>query len=292
MKTVRIITHNGRFHADDVSAVAVLDLVFKSAIEVSRTRDEAVIAAGDIVLDVGGKNDGEKHFDHHQPEGGGVRENGIPYASFGLIWKKFGKELVSDAVAEKFDRVFVQPVDALDNGVQIYDTKFPGVRPFSFDSFVYAANPTWKEDEDTRDQKFMETVKLMRQIIERELLFLTHEEEAKEKVMKNYEEAEDKRIVVLDTNYPYHEVLASLPEPIFAVYKSPQQGSWHVGSVPQSDARFEIRKQLPAAWAGLRDEELQKVSGVADALFCHRKLFMGTAGSKEGAIAMVKKALS
>ena len=35
-----------------------------------RSRDPQVLATGDIVLDVGGKNDGVKNFDHHQRGGG------------------------------------------------------------------------------------------------------------------------------------------------------------------------------------------------------------------------------
>jgi uncharacterized UPF0160 family protein len=53
-----------------------------------------------------------------------------------------------------------------------------------------------------------------------------------------------------------------------------------------------IRKNFPAAWAGLRDEELAKVSGVADAQFCHRALFTIAAKSKEGAIKMTQLALN
>jgi uncharacterized UPF0160 family protein len=53
MKTVA--THSGGFHADDVFAVATFQLLLgKENIQVIRTRDEAVIAAADYVVDVGG----------------------------------------------------------------------------------------------------------------------------------------------------------------------------------------------------------------------------------------------
>ncbi len=41
-----IATHSGKFHADDVWAVAVLDLVFPDS-DLVRTRDPEVIAAAD-----------------------------------------------------------------------------------------------------------------------------------------------------------------------------------------------------------------------------------------------------
>jgi uncharacterized UPF0160 family protein len=41
----------------------------------------------------------------------------------------------------------------------------------------------------------------------------------------------------------------------------------------------------------LKDEELQKISGVSDATFCHRGLFLAGAKSKEGAIKLAEIAL-
>jgi uncharacterized UPF0160 family protein len=52
-----------------------------------------------------------------------------------------------------------------------------------------------------------------------------------------------------------------------------------------------MRKPLPTAWGAKHDEELVAVSGVADAAFCHRRLFMCTARSKEGALKLAELAL-
>ena len=107
-KQMRIVTHSGGFHADDAFAVAALLLYREKTAgiaEVVRTRDPAVIAGGDFVVDVGGEYDEARNrFDHHQPGGAGVRPNGVPYASFGLVWKKFGAALSgSVAIAERID---------------------------------------------------------------------------------------------------------------------------------------------------------------------------------------------
>jgi uncharacterized UPF0160 family protein len=40
------------------------------------------------------------------------------------------------------------------------------------------------------------------------------------------------------------------------------------------------------------NEELAQVTGVADAVFCHNKLFMAVAKSKEGAIKLAELALA
>jgi uncharacterized UPF0160 family protein len=49
---------------------------------------------------------------------------------------------------------------------------------------------------------------------------------------------------------------------------------------------------FPDSWAGKRDAELVKATGVADAIFCHNNRFMMVAGSKEGALALAELALS
>lgn len=54
---------------------------------------------------------------------------------------------------------------------------------------------------------------------------------------------------------------------------------------------FVPRCPLPEAWAGLRDEALALVSGVEDAIFCHRARFIASALSLEGAQKMVALAL-
>ncbi len=90
------VTHCGSFHTDDVFACATLSLYFKKnnlKYKLIRTRDDNIIKKADYVFDVGGIYDPKiDRFDHHQYGGAGKRENNIPYASFGLVWKKFGPE--------------------------------------------------------------------------------------------------------------------------------------------------------------------------------------------------------
>jgi uncharacterized UPF0160 family protein len=46
-KTPRIVTHSGTFHADELLAVAALEISFKGApYELIRSRDEEVIKTG------------------------------------------------------------------------------------------------------------------------------------------------------------------------------------------------------------------------------------------------------
>src|SRR5438045_3914082 len=86
-------THDKEFHADDTFAVATMKMAGLVSRAI-RTRDPAKLATADFRIDVGGKyNPDTGDYDHHQEGGGGVRENGIPYASFGLTWKSYGAKL-------------------------------------------------------------------------------------------------------------------------------------------------------------------------------------------------------
>src|SRR5437870_4306790 len=89
-----IATHSGKFHADDVWAVMVLDLVFPGC-EIIRTRDAEQIRQADFAVDVGGIWDAQAgRFDHHQKGFQSARESGVVYASAGLVWKAHGARCV------------------------------------------------------------------------------------------------------------------------------------------------------------------------------------------------------
>jgi uncharacterized UPF0160 family protein len=47
---------------------------------------------------------------------------------------------------------------------------------------------------------------------------------------------------------------------------------------------MKVRKPLPESWAGLRDEELRRASGIAGAIFCHKGRFISIWETKEAAI--------
>ncbi len=296
-KKIKVVTHNSRFHADDVFAVATLDLAFDGKIKVTRTRDEELIEKADIVLDVGNVYDAEKNrFDHHQKEGAGVRENGIPYASFGLIWKHFGRRLCNDRVWQYIENKIVQSIDAGDNGITTFSiNETYGVSPYLAQSMLYSFMPSWKEKEDF-DEAFFKAVKFVKQILEREILRATHSFEAEEFVLKAYEKAEDKRIVVLDKEWQFSDedvsrVLFEKTDVLFSIRYREESDQWSVKGIRIKIDDFPVRKQFPAEWGGLRDEELQKVSGVEDAVFCHRGLFLAVAKSLGGAKKLAEKAI-
>ncbi len=66
---------------------------------------------------------------------------------------------------------------------------------------------------------------------------------------------------------------------------------WRVSAVPNKSPNFTSRKALPEPWRGLRGEQLQVLTGVADAVFVHPSGFIGGARSFEGALQLASLAI-
>ncbi|HEY4493952.1 MAG TPA: MYG1 family protein [Candidatus Paceibacterota bacterium] len=294
---IKLITHNGSFHADDIFAAATLSLMLEvegQDFEVVRTRDEEEIKNAEYVFDVGGVHDPETNrFDHHQLGGAGKHANGIELASFGLVWKKFGAELCgSKAVAELIENKLVSPIDAADNAVELVDFKNE-VKPYFIQNAFRAFRPSWKlASEETLLLGFLQCVKMAKDILANEIELGRDGAEAQEAINACYENTKDKKIIVFDRKYPWEEQIFKYSEPLFVIFPRPSGGLWGAEAVPAELYTFQRRKSFPEKWAGLRDLELQKITGVEDAVFCHRGRYMVVAGSKEGAIALANKALA
>ena len=152
-------------------------------------------------------------------------------------------------------------------------------------------HPTWKEENVSLDDVFISCVQLAKKILAREIIQARDTIEAEDAVISAYENAKDKRIIVLEKNYPFEYLLSKYPEPLFAIYPRRTRNEWGVKAIKLEANSFKNRKDLPVSWGGLSSGELQKISGVPDAVFCHRALFLAGAQSREGAIKLAQIAL-
>ncbi|HBB43818.1 MAG: Metal-dependent protein hydrolase [Parcubacteria group bacterium GW2011_GWA1_44_13] len=296
-RSMKIITHSGNFHTDEVFACAVLSLLNDGNIEVIRSRDSEVWATGDYVVDVGGEYDSARgRFDHHQEGGAGVRPNGIPYSSFGLVWKEFGENLCGNReAARRIDEKMVQPIDAADCGIDSFILTGKNIFPYLFHHLVASFRPTWKEElnhSTTYDEGFARAFDIATEVLKREIITAQDYEEGARVAEDAYQKAEDKRVVIVDGQYPWEEVLNKHPEPIFVVKPDKTEPRWKVRTVRLHHESFKARKDFPKAWAGKNGEEFARVTGVPDAIFCHNSgTYIVVAGSKEGALALAKLAV-
>ena len=293
---MRVATHDGGFHADDVFAVAALRLV-DPALEVVRTRDRALLDAADVRVDVGLRDDpATGDFDHHQKGGAGERPNGIPYASFGLVWRHHGPALCGgDArVVASVDGRLVQGVDAIDTGFSLSTPVIQGVRPLDVSDLIDAFNPHWDEEPTAEERlaRFHEAVALAGSILERGIGAATAAARGTDLVEAAIARAPDPRVIELERSMPWHEaVITGAPEALYVVY-SKGEDDWRVQAVPRALGTFANRKPLPEAWGGLQAAELAAVTGVADAVFCHGARFLAVARSREGILELVRQALA
>ena len=295
-KKLKLVTHNGSFHGDDIFACAVISLVLekdKKNFEVFRTRNHEIIESGDYVFDVGGIYNEEKNrFDHHQKDGAGKRENGIEYAACGLVWKKFGIELCdgSQKVVDLIDKRLFAPLDAGDNGFDLIVNKHE-ISPYFIQQAVESMRPTWKEKDLNEDEMFLKGVSIAKEILSREIIQAKDTILAEELVNNIYNNTQDKKIIILDKNYPCGYILNNFSEPLFVIYPRKADNFWGIRAVREDPKTFKNRKDFPNSWGALRNEELQKITGVEDAIFCHRALFLAVAKTKEGAIKLAELAL-
>lgn len=293
-----LVTHNGSFHSDDLFATATLSILNNGNIKILRTRDKEIFKTGDYVYDVGGIYNEEKNlFDHHQKGGAGNRTNGIPYSSFGLVWKKYGEQICgSKEVSQKIDEKIVQPIDAVDNGIDIITPKFENVIPYTVQSIFMAYYPTWKENISQVDNIFKKEVKKIIKLFKREIKIAQADLEGEKIIVDTYNKTEDKRIVILDKPLPRYliqDILPKFSEPIYFIYPSNHSTSWKVEAVRKNLTTYESRKLFPESWRGLMngDFELKKITGINDIVFCHQSGFFLTVDSREGAIKLAEKAL-
>jgi len=288
----KIGTHNGRFHADEVMATAILKEIFD--IELVRTRDIDILKSLDIVYDVG---DGE--FDHHQVEKE-YRENGTPYAACGLIWRKFGRDVIqvnepslseaeNDGVFRYIDRNMVEAIDASDNGIRSTVTIIPTL---NISTLIANFNPPWDAKIENEDKYFDEAVKFADLILGNTLAQQISIVKAKTNIIEAYKKRARQELLVLDRSYPWPRVLSSIDknkEVLFVIF--PREDEYLIQTVRGSGGSLGNRKSLPASWAGKRGEELNQVIGIDDSIFCHTGRFIAGAKSFDSIIKMAELAI-
>lgn len=289
MKSIAV--HNGKFHADDVFAVAILKMIYPK-IKVIRTRDPLELKKADARIDVGGKYDHDSfNYDHHQAAFKEKRPNGIPYASAGLIWKHYGEKLAnSKAVWKLIEDKIIQYIDADDNGIRTHESK--KVEPYTLREIIISFNPEWPDkSKELFDKNFNEVVSIAIKILQKEIELAEKTIKAssiiKKKILDN-----GKEYLILDENMPFQDIVREESKKIkYVIKQDPSKDSWAVIGIKKGKNNFEVRKEFPRYWAGLTDKALEKITNVKDAVFCHKKLFIAIAKSKRGAIKLAELAL-
>jgi len=290
-----VATHNGSFHADEVFAIAALGLL-GDALEVVRTRDRDAVAQADLRVDVGFRDDASTgDFDHHQRDFDRARDNGVRYASFGLVWREFGARVCDgdQELADAVDESLVQSVDANDTGQRLTQSLIDGVRPMTINGIIGGFNARWDETltPDQERERFDSAVALAGDILAREVASVASGRRSERIVRDAIAAAADPRVVELPINAPWKQVLVpQAPDALFVIY--PKRQGFGLEAVPRELGSFDNRRDLPAAWGGLENADLVAATGVEEALFCHAKRFLAVARSHAGIKRLAELALA
>ncbi len=297
-----LVTHDGKFHCDEVFAYAVLRLSLGLGADdhrLVRTRDPAVISTADIVWDVGSRYDpAAARFDHHQ-RGAPSRPDGTPFSAAGLVWQVHGTSAIgaicdggqcsplAGRIASLIDDTIVRSIDRIDNGVA------PESSPVALSGLIDDLNLTWDAPRDAAhvDLRFLVAADLVADVLRRRVDVICARFRAEDEVIAALARNEDPRILVLERGLPWKSIVHEKgPDIVFCVGPS-QNGNWTVYTVSTTPDAMDQRVPLPAAWAGLEGEALVKASGVPDAVFVHLRRFMGAARTRQGALTMARRAL-
>ena len=286
------VTHSGKFHADDIFSTVLLEYVLGD-VYIYRTYETKEKDDGKIYYDIGGGK-----FDHHHIQNNKKRDENILYASFGLLWMEYGKDIIKkyynkdiNYIFNYIDNILVKGIDAIDNGV-FYDFKLYNILDIS--SIISLFNPFYDEVIDN-DIKFIEACSIAKIIFDRILKKAICMAKSKNIIDKKIEESHD-HMLILDEYIPYKEHILSsknkkASDIYFVIYKSNRKG-YMINTLPKSIDDNTLRKKLKKEWAGLRGSQFSLVSGITDGIFCHKNLFVCATLSKKSAIEIVHKALN
>lgn len=259
-------THSGKFHADDVFSAALLTIL-NPDIKIERGFQVPEDFDG-IVFDIGF---GE--FDHHQQDRE-VRDNQIPYAAFGLLWKKYGSLLVGEEEAKRFDEKFIQSLDMNDNTGS--ENEIADV--------ISVFNPPW-DWAVSSDKAFEEAKELAYKILVKEIEHIKSINRAEELVTKALKGLED-GILVLPRSAPWKKFVKE-KEVNFVIYPS-NRGGYCAQAVQKDDKPNELKIPFPENWRGIEKELIGSVSGVETLQFCHNSGFLISALTLEDIIKACK----
>lgn len=278
-------THDGSFHADEVTACALLllfDLI--DADKIVRTRNIEVLKRCEYVCDVGGVYDPQlKLFDHHQQEYQG------PLSSAGMILLYlFNVGILSAKERLFFDNAIITGVDAHDNGKELHSK---GVCTYS--QVISNFNPvSYNVSPKAQDDAFFEAVAFALSHLRRMWERYRYTQSCRQVVAEAMQHGKD--YLMFDHPIPWLEIFFEMDgvnhPALFVVMPSGQH--WKLRGIPPSlEEKMKVRLPLPHHWAGLSEADLQGITKIPGAIFCHKGRFISVWETKEAALAALQQIL-
>lgn len=281
---LRVGTHSGSFHADDVLAFALIRRYVDSDASVVRTRDREQLADCDIVVDVGGLFDPvTRRFDHHQ---GGYRG---PRSSAGMVLDWLEAEgTVDGELAALLRARMVDYIDAVDTGREAPRLDVP-----CFARIVETMGQGLETAEDQAEM-FVRASEIGVTVLVGFERGLAEVRAAREDVRAAMADAvaRGESTIILSRYLPWKPIYFELggeTHPTDYVLFPSEDETWKVVAVPPQLGCFDQKRSLPASWAGLMGEDLEAATGEPGALFCHKNRFIAVFRTQAGALSALKR---
>lgn len=278
-------THDGTFHADEVTACALLELFqLIDHDKIIRSRDPVRLASCEYLCDIGGIYDpSRKRFDHHQID----YKGSLSSAGMVLEYLKT-QQVLSQKEFELFNNTLIRGVDSHDNGK---DPQIPGFCSFShivsnFAPIQYDAAP------EIQDSAFFEAQQFVLGHLTRMWKRMQYNQSSRKIVQEAMIAFRD--CLVFDQAVPWMDTFFELDgerHPATFVIM-PSGKYWKLRGIPPNmDDKMKVRCPLPEKWAGLLEDDLRKVTQIPGAIFCHKGRFISVWKTKEDALTAFERAL-
>lgn len=299
-KTYTVVTHDGKFHPDELFAIALIKRFYGDVSHVIRTRDEEILSKAlendrTILVDVGLIDDAERlAFDHHQtsmtktwamPDG-----TLTPFSATGLVFDYLVQNGYMDSI-DKFGidlirRDWIIPIDAADNGI----------KPCEKLGVVFGFNRDNKEENDLQFFKALNLVEnVLENIIYNAEQFSIGAQMTKEMVKKSesYLTKNGQEVIIVNTGEHRIDVKYALtinPKIDFFISKR-EDGLYGIKTAPLTlDNMFSIKNKIPDIFGELKDSKKESVlneyAGNGSVHFIHKSGFFSVVnGSYEDAVA-------
>lgn len=279
---IKVITHDGKFHPDEIFACVLLNYFTGDELKIIRTRDEKIIAQAQkdyrtYVVDVGGVYDPKmNNLDHHQSTFNKTGTNGDVLSSCGLMWHKLRNTLnLSDFIKNKIDE-FTINIDRHDNGVEYFkEVEIISLYNY-YEQGKVRQNTKFRRAYAMACTHFKNLMNMWHEIEQRELSAIEAIKHAKDGIIFSEERLGVNETMNATDNF---------------VVVTPRSGDeYTINSLNEGiEIDFSTRCPAPVEWRGLSDKDLNKASGFKDMVFCHKSGFITIVKGKENALAVAKE---
>jgi len=237
-RTLRVVTHDGLFHSDEVFATALLQL-FHTNMEIVRTRDRQILQRAThnpevYVLDVGGEyNPARRNFDHHQ------QDAPVGLSTIALVFEHLFPGYKNDRLLEKVYNRLIKGINEWDQGKA---DRILIDHPLHLPQVISAFNRFGTPDQDLR---FLKAVDFAHTIIGNE--FNTAREMIRAEEIWEKKEKLNGETALLHENCVFWRTIQG-KNPQYKYVVQPEEKNWQVLSV--DSARFPL-PEVPSATKGL-----------------------------------------